>query len=351
MNANGGGHRMLAQLRLAWLLAILPLPIAAVLLAWQGVAAEAMTIWLVAAIPSAIAAFRMLGGAGKRLHRLAQRIAHAGEAGEQVKELAGDEEELRCIADAYNQLRRTIDQTEQKYRAVTIRLMVYSQEIEKHQKQMREELLLRSELGRYVGQNVVEQLVQNRTKMHTNEERQVTVIFADARSFTAISESLTPEEVIAMLNAYFEGMVAIVFKHHGVLDKFVGDQLMAVFGLMREEEHALHAVQAAIEMRQISIEIARQRRMAGLPAFEVGIGINSGRVVVGNVGATNRMDYTVIGDAVNVAARLEGIAGERQILTTEATYQLCGAQIPMQPIGVKMLRNRGEPIVCYQVSE
>ena len=154
-----------------------------------------------------------------------------------------------------------------------------------------------------------------------------------------------------MLNEYFDGMVEIIFRHQGVLDKFVGDELMAVFGLLGQAERGPeNAIAAAREMQSHLNLLMAERQMLGKPVFGVGIGINSGPVVVGNVGSQNRMDYTVIGDAVNVASRLQQMAEGGTVLIGEATRCRLPPHLHVVERGEVKVRNRVDPVQCYALA-
>jgi len=260
--------------------------------------------------------------------------------------------ELVDLSLSFNTLLSELEKVRRNYREVTTKMILYSKDLENYQQRMKEEALLRARLGRYVSNSVVEQLVQQDAGLPMeNVSREATILFADVRAFTTLSEKMAPEEVITMLNEYFDEMVGIIFRHQGVLDKFVGDELMAVFGVLGNgsESSAESAIHAAVAMQQQLKEIMRARRWQGKPVFEVGIGINTGMVVVGNVGSENRMDYTVIGDAVNIAARLEQMAEGGTVLIGERTREYVPIGMQVVEKGEIKLRNRGSPVKCYEV--
>jgi class 3 adenylate cyclase len=166
---------------------------------------------------------------------------------------------------------------------------------------MKEDDDLREKLSRYVGKNLIDRLMKSRSLF--GNERREDDSFADIRSFTSISESMPAEEVVSMLNEFFSAMVDITFRHNGILDKFVGDQLMAVFGNVSSGSSTPYddAIRAALKMQEATRKLMVLRTQRNKAVFQIGIGINTGEAVLGSVGSRNRMDYTVIGDCVNVA--------------------------------------------------
>ena len=211
-----------------------------------------------------------------------------------------------------------------------------------------EKHLLRDTISRYVSPEMCEEILKNPALLQLGGRRQeVTVLFADIKGFTAMSESLDPEEVVEVLNIYFTEMVDLVFKHQGTLDKYVGDALMAVFGVPMPLPHAAtRAVECAVAMQRRLVEMQAQNRT---PIKGVRIGINTGEAIVGNIGSDKRMDFTVIGDAVNVAARLQELAKELEAdtLVSEATYRQVEGRFQFVPLAPVVLRGRQEPTAIY----
>lgn len=179
----------------------------------------------------------------------------------------------------------------------------------------------RSTLERFLAPEVVKMVEADpRRALLGGVNQKVSILFADLRNFTAISEDLPPERVLEMLNEYFSRVTEVIFDHGGTLDKFVGDGVMALFGApISKGNDAVRAVRAAVDIQRLMAELNRDARARGWPKLKVGVGINTGIVTVGNIGGPRRMDYTAVGDAVNVAARLVSEAAGAEILVTDAT--------------------------------
>lgn len=175
--------------------------------------------------------------------------------------------------------------------------------------QMRKEEEVRSNLARYLSPQIVDRVVSNDMQVNLGGQRkEVSVLFSDIRGFTTISETWPPDQLVTILNEYMTEMVAVVFENKGSIDKFVGDAIVAVFGsLVEVENHARHAVNAAIGMQRRLVDLNIDWKKRYGVELGIGIGINTGEVFLGNIGSPERMEFTVIGDAVNLAARLEGL--------------------------------------------
>lgn len=215
-----------------------------------------------------------------------------------------------------------------------------------------EKHLLRDTIARYVSPEMCEEILKNPDLLQLGGRRQeVTVLFADIRNFTSMSASLAPEGVVEVLNTFFTEMVDLVFAHKGALDKFLGDALMAVFGVpVAVPEAASQAVACALAMHGRLQEMQAQGRT---PVQGMRIGINTGEVIVGNIGSDKRMDFTVIGDAVNVAARLQELAKDlgADTLVSEATFKAVGGKFNLVAGPALVLRGRQEPTAVYRLDD
>ncbi|HNA80352.1 MAG TPA: adenylate/guanylate cyclase domain-containing protein, partial [Turneriella sp.] len=183
---------------------------------------------------------------------------------------------------------------------------------------------LKGALGKFVNPEIAEKAMKGEIKLG-GERKTATIFFSDIRSFTAISEKLEPEEVVEFLNDYMTIMVRIIGQHQGIVDKFIGDAIMAVWGVPESKGNdALNAVNATIEMRNALLEFNKGRGSAKKPLIKIGCGLNTGAVLAGQIGSEDRLDYTVIGDAVNLASRVESLNKPfgTDILISQDTYNI-----------------------------
>ncbi|MCL2270235.1 MAG: adenylate/guanylate cyclase domain-containing protein, partial [Treponema sp.] len=182
---------------------------------------------------------------------------------------------------------------------------------------------IRQIFQKYVPKDVIERFFASPEKMLVGDNRKLSILFSDIRSFTTISEGMAPDDLVNSLNRYFSGQVDIIYNRKGVVDKYIGDAIMAFWGAPeKHDDDALQSVLAGLDMIEaLSTFNANQRRL-GKPEFYIGVGINFGEVTVGNIGSERKMDYTVIGDSVNLASRMEGLTKtyHSELLVTEFVY-------------------------------
>ena len=216
---------------------------------------------------------------------------------------------------------------------------------------LREKDAIKRAFTRYVAREVVSEILKDPDKIVlTGERRDVTVLFCDVRGFTSISERLSPEEVVSLLNAFYTLMIDTTFKHDGTLDKFLGDGVMSVFGApIFHPDHSVRALRTALAMQAGIRELSARRVAEGKAPLKIGIGVNAGSAVAGTVGTEQRMEYTVIGDSVNLAARLESVAKAGQILISGATHALVKHAIHARPLGRVKVRGKEDEIDVYEV--
>ncbi len=216
---------------------------------------------------------------------------------------------------------------------------------------LREKEMIKRAFTRYVAREVVEEILKNPENMAlTGERREVTVLFCDVRGFTPLSERLSPEEVVLLLNDFYNLMIETTFKHDGTLDKFLGDAVMAVFGApLAHPDHSARAIRTALAMQEGIVGLNERRARDGKEPIAVGIGVSAGEAVAGTVGTEDRMEYTVIGDSVNLAARLESNAKPGQILISHRTYERVRDLVDARPLGRIRVKGKEEEVEVYEV--
>jgi adenylate cyclase len=223
----------------------------------------------------------------------------------------------------------------------------------RYAEQIRREVQVRSNFERYFAPNVAAEIAQQDTVVPLGGERRpITVLFSDIRGFTAMAESLGPDAIAQLLTEYFSEMVEIIFEHGGTLDKFVGDAIMALWGApMAHEDDPDRALRAAVAMQRGIARLNQQWANQGRPEIGVGIGINYGEVFAGNIGSHRRLEYTVIGDAVNVAHRLCSEAGPGEILVSEALCQVVKDPADYEYLPAMSLRGRTRSVQVYRLKQ
>jgi adenylate cyclase len=216
----------------------------------------------------------------------------------------------------------------------------------------------RTLLSRFFSKTVIEKILGSKENLRLGgERRNITVLFADLSGFTAMSEDMDQQEVVEILNGYFSSITPIIFKYNGTLDKFMGDGLLAFFGAPISSEYSkVNAVKTAIEIIREIRNINRKNETKNLPSLHASIGINAGEVVAGYIGSEEHLNYTVIGDAVNVAQRIETIAEPDQILISESvragivnqtgTIEGFRECVPLPP---RKIKGKEDPIQLYQI--
>jgi len=218
--------------------------------------------------------------------------------------------------------------------------------------QIRAEEEMRKRLERFHSPQVVEMILQGSQDTQEDlmepKEVQATILFTDIAGFTPLAERMHPRDVTRLLNQHFSQMTDIIFEFGGTLDKYIGDGLMAVFGApVEESDDAERAVRAALKMREDFLKMRESGDQSVI--FDMRLGLNSGHVVAGNIGSPRRMDYTVIGDPVNIASRLEAAAEANQILMGEETFKLVKGKFKINKVGAKKLKGKSAEIMAYEV--
>lgn len=210
----------------------------------------------------------------------------------------------------------------------------------------------RAQISRLIPPSVVEQVVQGKLTIEKGGRlNEITMLFSDIRGFTTMSDGRPAQEVVNTLNEYFEVMVDVLFKYSGTLDKFVGDEIIGLFGApIAIEDAPYKAVSCAIAMLQALEEFNRTRASENLSAIRIGIGINTGNVITGAIGSTRALQYTAIGDAMNVASRLVNVAGSGEIIISEDTYRQVSNRIEATQLPPVKVKGKAEELKVYRVT-
>ncbi len=217
---------------------------------------------------------------------------------------------------------------------------------------LREREHIKQTFKRYVSEHVAEALIREKGVAITGEKRITTVLFQDIRGFTSMSEQLSPEEVVSILKEYFTAMVDVIFQYEGTLDKYIGDAIMAVFGTpYSHADDPLRAVKTAIDMQKALKKLNEEWEKNGKARhLQVGCGIATGPVVAGSVGSEKRLEYTVIGDTVNLASRIEGLTKGGQILISEITYQSIKDDVHANPLEKVYVKGKKDAQQIYEIA-
>jgi adenylate cyclase len=209
--------------------------------------------------------------------------------------------------------------------------------------------LARESFGKYVGEEVLEMIVADSDTMWLNgHENEATILFADIRGFTAFAENRNPKTVVAMLNTYFELATQAILNYGGYVDKFIGDCVLGVFGVpVFRKDHVERAVRAALDMMY---QLQQNANHDNPLLSSVGIGIHTGRIVSGNIGSQSKMEYTVIGDTVNLASRLSGLAASGEVLASEAVCQALDGMVVATSAGIRSIKGKTAPVNTYRIT-
>jgi adenylate cyclase len=239
------------------------------------------------------------------------------------------------------------------YPSLLVPLSYLGVTVHKYVLEEKEKRRLKGAFQVYVAPAVVQQITKDPKALKLGGEQKVlTVLFSDIRGFTTISEGLRPEELVLLLNEYLTEMTQVIFRHEGTLDKYIGDAIMAIYGApLPQADHPLRACLSAVEMME-ALKLLRERwRPRGLPELDIGIGINTGEMVVGNMGSERRFDYTVMGDNVNLASRLEGLNKQygTHILVSEFTASFLKDKIPCREVDLVRVKGKSKPVRIYEI--
>jgi adenylate cyclase len=250
----------------------------------------------------------------------------------------------QVATNAFTQKDLQLTQTLANQAAIAIQNSLYAAKIE-------QEALTRERLQRLLSPAIAEQVISGKVDVAKGGQvRDTTVFFSDIRGFTSMSESRSAQDIVNMLNEYFELMVEVIFKYEGTLDKFVGDEIMALFGSpVHHPDDAVRAVRTAVEQMRVLAEFNNTRLAEGEDPVRIGIGINSGEVVAGYLGSSKALDYTVIGDVVNTAARLCSYAKAGEIIISDSTYHRVKDHFEVERLPPAQVKGKSKALEIYRV--
>ena len=241
------------------------------------------------------------------------------------------------------------------YPSVNLAVAYLGTTVHRYLKEAREKRVIRQTFSLYVPRSVVEEMLAYPERLRLGgEKKDLTVLFSDIRGFTTLSEQLPAEELVPQLNEYLTRMTEVVFEHHGTLDKYIGDAIMAIFGApLPQEDHACRACATALAMMRSLESLQGLWRERGQPVFQVGIGINTGLMMVGNMGSERRFDYTALGDNVNLASRLEGLTKMYGVglVVSESTWEQAKDRFIGRELDVVRVKGKQKPVAIFQVMD
>lgn len=220
-------------------------------------------------------------------------------------------------------------------------------------KEKKSNLFITNAFGKYVNKHLVDNIIRNKQELKLGgEKKNATIFFSDIRGFTSISEKLSPEKVIDLINSYLEEMTKIIHRYNGNIDKFIGDAIMAVWNAPKDQDkHEELACRAAIEQVKQLRELNKSWKGKGFPELNIGCGINTGEVIVGNVGSDERLDYTAIGDNVNLSSRIEGLTKEYgvSIIVSENTFEKVKDIFKFRKLDKVSVKGKTKPVTIYEL--
>jgi adenylate cyclase len=239
------------------------------------------------------------------------------------------------------------------YPVLTMLTIYFGITVYRYMTEEKEKKKIRGAFQHYLTASVINEMLRDPSKLKLGgDKKELSVLFSDIRGFTTVSESLTPEELVCLLNEYLTAMTDVVFKYSGLLDKYIGDAVMAVFGApVNQPDHALRASKTALDMMSELRRLQKKWAGEGRPVLNIGVGVNSGDMVVGNMGSEMRFDYTVMGDSVNLGSRLEGLNKEygTNIIISESTYLAVKDELFCRELDAVRVKGKLHPIKIYEL--
>lgn len=239
------------------------------------------------------------------------------------------------------------------YPEITLFLVYFSEISYMYLSERKSKAQIKEAFSKYVASDVVEEILKDPSKLKLGgSKEEITVFFSDIRGFTSFSEKLTPEKLVHVLNEYLSAMTDIILNHNGLVDKYIGDAIMAFWGApIKNKEHAKIACDASLDMIKELENLKKKWQKEGFPEINIGIGLNSGNAVIGNVGSSERFDYTAIGDNINLGSRLESLTKHYgvSIIISEKTKEEAGNEFVTRKLDFVKVKGKNEPIEIYEL--
>lgn len=276
----------------------------------------------------------------QRMVRAMQKIIESNDLSQRVKVQYRDE--IGFMAGTFNHMIEDLERATIQIKNFALQSVIARKNEQK----------VRNIFQKYVPKHVIEEVFSHPEKSLVGQNRELAILFSDIRSFTTISESMRPDELVTNLNRYFSIMVDIITSHNGFVDKYIGDAIMAFFGApVASKNDALMSVNAALGMTEALVTFNEEQKAQGKVTFNIGIGINYGEVTIGNIGSDKKMDYTVIGDTVNLASRLEGLTKKyhEQFVISEFVYQKVGRYVFCRLLDKVAVKGKSQGVGIYTV--
>lgn len=230
---------------------------------------------------------------------------------------------------------------------------IYAYLDKKRRREQQEKMKIKQAFSQYVMPALIEEILKDPSKLKLGgDKRYITIMFSDIRGFTTLSEKLSPEQLVEVMNMYLTRMTDIILENRGTVDKYIGDAIMAFWGApIPEPEQKRLAVRTAIEMKHALVEVNKDLKDRGLPAIDIGVGINSGDVIVGNMGSDKRFNYTALGDHVNLASRLEGLNKfyHSNIIISEFVYDDVADMFVCRDLDLVKVKGKTQPVKIFEV--
>ena len=261
------------------------------------------------------------------------------------------DKEIIHASEHFNSIIKKLSDSYRNIKEQSIHLLQYAKELSQTYKKSRDDEELRSRLNRYAARSIVDKLVDSKVGVFfQNDRKEATILFAEIKSFTAISEKMNADDLISTLHELYAAAQDICFKNNGIFGNIFGNQFMAVFGLISSDNGAPHdAIKAALEIQSATKKLIANKSDKDVETIEIGIGINTGDIVSGNIGFKNRLEYTVLGGCVDIASKLQQISKGGEIIIGEKTFLYSQRHFKAKRLGKMKSENHADQVICYKI--